>query len=51
MPISRAFAFCNLLLVMKMGEYEISKEYAYNMKNKMVMFRKHGLKRTQKAFL
>jgi hypothetical protein len=51
MPISRAFAFCNLLLVMKMGEYEISKEYAYNMKNKMVMFRKHGLKRTQKGEL
>ena len=32
-------------------EYEISKEYAQTMINKMVMFRKHGLKRTQKGEL
>ena len=32
-------------------EYEISKEYADNMKNKIIMFRKHGLKRTQKGEL
>jgi hypothetical protein len=32
-------------------EYDISKEYAQNMKNKMVMFRKYGLKRTQKGEL
>jgi len=32
-------------------EYEISKEYANNMLNKMRMFRKYGLKRTQKGEL
>ncbi len=32
-------------------EYEISKEYANTMKNKMQMFRKYGLKRTQKGEL
>jgi hypothetical protein len=29
-------------------EYELTKEYAETMMNKMVMFRKYGLKRTQK---
>ena len=33
------------------SEYEISQEYAQNMKNKMLMFRKYGLKRTQKGEL
>ena len=32
-------------------EYEITKEYAKNMQNKMLMFRKYGLKRTQKGEL
>jgi len=32
-------------------EYELTKEYAKTMMNKMVMFRKYGLKRTQKGEL
>ncbi|NEW60934.1 AAA family ATPase [Sulfurovum sp. bin170] len=32
-------------------EYEITKDYAEVMRNKMVMFRKYGLKRTQKGEL